>query len=326
MTTPVAPAGGFFLRLPGLPDGRVVRAVRVEVAESASQAFSDAVASRGDAARLAFDRVVWNSTMVELAALATTIAAPYSNVNATTGDVRYQLRLSGDVPARGATTSAVEGGTGRPVLGAPLLALRLPLTARQREIVASLGEERARLLDQGINSLPPRGIESLDPAAEGIGADESLRRTWVLALYEELSQAGRRAVLTTQGADRAGGFPWVVAGGVVLVGVAVAAVVYGVERAEISAQQAVELEILRNGARGMEERLRQYVRTGTMPPVTPAEEAAQSIATARANAGVSRAASAASDAIREAGKGLGTAFKIVAGGFAIKLLIDASKD
>lgn len=300
MTTP-APVDGFFLRTPGLPDGRVVRAVRVDVAESGPQSFSEVVAARGDAARLAFDRVTWNSTMVELAAIATTIAAPRSNIEASTGEVHYSLRLSGAVPAQGATTTAIEGGTGRPVLGAPLLALRLP---------------------------PLVGIEGLDPAAEGIGADESLRRTWVLALYEELAQAGRRAVLVepAAGSDRAGGVvPWVVAGGVVLVGVAVAAVVYGVQRAEIASQQAVEMEILRNGARGMETRLREYVRTGTMPAVTPAEEAAQAIATARANAGVTRAAGATSDAIREAGKGLGMAFKLVAGGFVVKMLLDSSK-
>lgn len=298
MTTP-APVDGFFLRTPGLPSGRVVRAVRVDVAEDAPERFAAVVAARGDAARLAFDRVVWNSTIVELAAMATTIAAPRSSITAE-GDVRYPLRLQGDLPSSGGLAVAAESGEGRPVIGAPLLKL---------------------------SSSSLVGIDGLDPSAEGIDAAESLRRTWVLALYEELAQAGRRAVLVApESGERAGGaFPWVVAGGVVLVSLAISAVVYGVQRAEIASQQAVELEILRAGARGMEGRLQELRRTGTMPPVTPAEEAAQAVATARANAGAARVRDAISDAIRQAGRGAGTGMLLVGGGLALLLLSKAGK-
>ena len=296
-----APADGFFLRLPGFPTGRVARAVRVDVAENGPERFSQIISENPAAERLVFDRGVWNSQVTELAAIATTIAAPRTNIEPATGEIRYALRVIGDVPARGATGAAREmppEATGRPVLGAPLLCLRLPGLA---------------------------GIEGVDPAAEGITPEESLRRSWVLALYEQLALCGRRAELAPD-TDRAGGaVPWAVVGGVVLVSVAISAIVYGVQRAEIARSEAVELEVLRNGARGMEERLRVYERTGTMPPVTQAENDAREVMQRRANAGLQRAGAALSDAIREAGNAAGKAAALVAIAVAGYFLVNSDK-
>lgn len=300
MTASNTPPGGFFLRAPELPAGRVLRAVRVDVADDGPTQFSAAVAAAPDAARVAFDRVVWNSQMVELAAIATTIGAPRINLTAQ-GEIQYGVRVPGaaSIP-QGSTVQAVLTTTGIPVIGTPLCVVKLP----------ALG-----------------GIELFDPSAEGISADDSLRRTWVLALYEELAIAGRRATLAPASGERSGGVaPWVVAGGVIVVGIVVSAIVYGLtERAEIERRQAVELEALRNGARAQEERQREYRRTGTMPPITDAERAAQTVLDQRANAGWQRVRDAASDAIREAGKGAKTALYLAGAAAAVVILSNAKR-
>lgn len=300
MTARNVPPGGFYLRAPYLPAGRVLRAVRVDVADNGPEQFSAAVAAAPDAARIAFPREVWNSQMVELAAIATTIGAPRLNI-AADGEIRYGVRVPGaaSIP-QGSTVGAVLSTTGIPVIGTPLCVVKLA----------------------GIS-----GLEGMDPSAENISAEESLRRTWTLALYEELAISGRRATLAPASGERAGGVnAWVVAGGVIVVGIVVAAIVYGqTERAEIERRQAVELEALRNGARAQEERQREYRRTGTMPPITDAERAAQEVLTNRANAGWQRVRDAASDAIREAGKGAKTALYLAGAAAAVVILSNAKR-
>lgn len=295
-----APADGFFLVMPGFPRGMVVRAVRVDVAENGPESFSRVIADNPAAQRLTFDGGVWNSQAVELAAIATTIAAPASNIDRASGDIRYSLRII-DVPERGGQGVAAEvtaGASGRPVLGAPLLVLR----------------------GMGLG-----GITEVDPAAEGISPDEALRRTWVLALYEELALMGRRAQVTPTAGRAAGVVPWAVIGGVVLVSVAISAVVYGVQRAEVERQQAVELEVLRNGARAMEERLRTRERTGTMPPVTQAETDAHEVMQRRANSGLERAGQALNEAIREAGRTTGNVAMAIGAAGLLYILVTSDK-
>lgn len=298
--TASVPPGGFFLRAPELPAGRVLRAVRVDVSDDGPTQFSAAIAAASSAERVAFDRVVWNSQMVELAAIGTTIGAPRLNLNAQ-GEVQYGVRVPGNgAIAQGSTVRAALSTQGIPVIGTPLCVLKLD----------GLG-----------------GLEAFDPSAEGISAEESLRRTWVLAIYEELAQAGRRAVLVPSSGERSGGVaPWVVAGGVVVVGIVVAAIVYGVtERAEIARRQAVDLEILRNGARAQEQRQQEYRRTGTMPAETAAETAAREVMTNRANAGWQRVRDAVSDAIREAGTGAKTGLYLAGGALALVILSNAKR-
>lgn len=238
----------------------------------------------------------WNTMVTQLWSDAEIAADPERYiapgvVRPTTPEVRFLLRAS-DTAMRAAAAA----------------------TARQREDVTAY-RQAPGVTPTGVPVVGaqlvvcPEMRADLDPALTTITADESYRRTMVLALWETVRQAGERATIIAAPPREASGW-WLAGAAAVLVGGGIFAICYTqTAEVEIQAQLARDMRTLELAAEAYQARLQEWRRTGTMPPAGEIETGAQQLVTQRANDGVQRLATAASEVLRQSAGGIATGLK-----------------